>query len=365
MDSSSQLFQNPRNPEITFEQNFKFEKWFNEDGEIYNSSAPAIIKFDRTGKKVSEEWYTKKNTLHRVDGPAITEYNDDKTREVWCYDGTIHRTDDGPSIVNRLNGKVVSQYWNKDGKQHRINGPAVIEYYEDGNKKLEEWYIEGRLHRLDGPAQVKYENWNGIDNDKKKFEGWYKNGGKYRYIRYENGYKQYEFWGENDTLLHRVDGPACIYYNELGIKEREEWYQNGKCFRRGGPAVIKYHQNGKKMSEEWHNENGILHREQPSRDSPHFNKDPAFISYDENGVIKSQEWYYEGFCHRTNDEPAIIGYQNGFKIIELWKLNGKLHRLYKPALVKYYENGIVKCQQHYIEGILKYGTEYDTAYDSD
>jgi hypothetical protein len=60
----------------------------------------------------------------------------------------------------------------------------------------EHWFLDGDLHRIDGPARIWYN-----DNGLLKREEWFLDG-----------------------RLHRMDGPAAIYY---GVDTRKDWYING------------------------------------------------------------------------------------------------------------------------------------------
>jgi len=57
---------------------------------------------------------------------------------------------------------------------------------------------------------------------------------------YEDGSKNSEYWYQNGKL-HRLDGPAAIYYDNSSNKLSESWYQNGQLHRLDGPAVIDYY----------------------------------------------------------------------------------------------------------------------------
>jgi antitoxin component YwqK of YwqJK toxin-antitoxin module len=56
---------------------------------------------------------------------------------------------------------------------------------------------------------------------------------------YENGSIKEEYW-YLDNLLHRVDGPALIYYNPNGSLKEENWWLNNQLHRTDGPAIIWY-----------------------------------------------------------------------------------------------------------------------------
>jgi len=67
---------------------------------------------------------------------------------------------------------------------------------------------------------------------------------------YDTGNKLCEHWFQND-ILHRLDGPAVILYDENGYKSYERWYQNGKPHRLDGPALINYN-NGSVLYGIWY-----------------------------------------------------------------------------------------------------------------
>ena len=73
-------------------------------------------------------------------------------------------------------------------------------YYKNGNIKNEIWYTDNNIHRLDGPAVIFY----GKDGTIKK-----------------------EFW-YNDDALHRLCGPAIIWYNKDGNMQVEDWFIHNK-----------------------------------------------------------------------------------------------------------------------------------------
>jgi hypothetical protein len=70
--------------------------------------------------------------LHRVDGPAVYELNNEHYYE-----------------------------WFLNGRRHRVGGPALVQ--DDGNDVwTEEWFIHGVRHREDGPAIVIHKNETGL-----------------------------------------------------------------------------------------------------------------------------------------------------------------------------------------------------------
>ena len=144
------------------------------------------------------------------------------------------------------------------------------------------------------------------------------------------GKVNYEVWRDEVTKdLHRDnDLPALIWYFKNGSKKYEEWFNNGKLHRENDlPALINYYKNGSIQIEEWWI-NGLRSRDRE-------NDLPALIWYyntvdneivDNNGVIgnvEEEEWFKNGKYHRENDLPAIIHYhENGIVKYEEWFTNG-------------------------------------------
>jgi uncharacterized protein len=134
-----------------------------------------------------------------------------------------------------------------------------------------------------------------------------------RIIYYEKSY--YISYCNDNSELHREDGPANIHY-----------YKNGKVF------IESYYIKGKR-----HRENG-----------------PADIWYYENGNIKTEMYFINDLVHR-NDGPSIIHYyKNGSIHIEEYYIQNNKHRENGPAHVEYYENGNIKYEEYYKQDILLY-----------
>jgi hypothetical protein len=84
-------------------------------------------------------------TLHREDGPAVVEKNnqDEIMKEGWYRNGIIHN-DNGPAMVEKYDNKTLKvQKWYINGKNHKLDGPAVIWYNKDGTVYIERWCING------------------------------------------------------------------------------------------------------------------------------------------------------------------------------------------------------------------------------
>ena len=132
-------------------------KWY-KLGSLHRLTGPAIIRYDHTGKVVSQE-YRYNGAIHRTDGPAYITQN---TIEYYHH-GKLHHTG-GPARIT-ANAHEYRRY----GKLHREDGPAYIMFDTNGNILTEFWYLHGLKHRR-GPdpavTTVKngrpvYEYWRG------------------------------------------------------------------------------------------------------------------------------------------------------------------------------------------------------------
>jgi hypothetical protein len=112
--------------------------------------------------------------------------------------------------------------------------------------------------------------------------------------------------------LHSRNGPALIIGE--GDTRIERWYIHGIAHRVDGPAIHNHATDTKS----WYIE-GVLHREDG----------PALTVGVEGAADYEEYWYYEGVPHRTNG-PAATNNKTGTKE---WIVDGKLHRVGKPARV--------------------------------
>jgi hypothetical protein len=58
--------------------------------------------------------------------------------------------------LNSSNGSFRKEWFNELGEHHRVGGPAIIAYDENKLLHFEKFYINGYLHREDGPANIGY-----------------------------------------------------------------------------------------------------------------------------------------------------------------------------------------------------------------
>lgn len=81
--------------------------------------------------------------------------------------------------------------------------------------------------------------------------------------------------------------------------------------------------------------NGLKHR----------NLGPANIRYYDNGMIVNATYYKKNLKHRSkkDNQPAEFYYNPERTIItEVWLYKGFIHRLSKPAIIHYYDNGSIR-----------------------
>lgn len=136
-----------------------------------------------------------------------------------------------------------------NGLLHREDGPALINKYDN----IEVWALNGNTflcpEEMPTGLFMQYVKWQ--ENKKQKPEK--KKKLKYESKLFENG--KGKFWRNSKKQLHRIDGPAAIYKNNLGLIT-EDWCIEGKLHRINGPARIVQYYNYKKnyeldISEEW------------------------------------------------------------------------------------------------------------------
>lgn len=91
--------------------------------------------------------YYKKNTnlnlLHRdeEDGPAIIGLYCENTKWLNYFNNGVSHRDNGPCYTALTNDIVIFQSWRKQGELHRLDGPAMIDYEA---KTKQQWWIEGQ-----------------------------------------------------------------------------------------------------------------------------------------------------------------------------------------------------------------------------
>jgi len=122
---------------------------------------------------------------------------------------------------------------------------------------------------------------------------------------YSDGTKSNKF--DCSKMIHRLDGPAEIWYNKDGSIQSEEYVINNELHRDNGPAYIQYSKNGSICYEAYYT-NGEAHRLDG----------PAEIWYNKNKTIQSKEWWINGNIiqeKQFDSHPLVVKY----KISQLFK----------------------------------------------
>lgn len=92
----------------------------------------------------------------------------------------------------------------------------------------------------------------------------------------------------DNSKLHREDGPAIINYNSNGNILDEIYFINGLEHRSDGPAVIQYYtadEHKNKIKREVYYKNGLCHREDG----------PAEICYNISGKILISKYFFNSY----------------------------------------------------------------------
>jgi antitoxin component YwqK of YwqJK toxin-antitoxin module len=114
-------------------------QWHNEDG-------PAYIEYFNNGV-VRVKRYCLHDKMHRDGEPANFYYNmrGKLLMKEYFSNGIIHRNSlDGPAMIiySITDGIIFRELYHENGNLHRENGPASIEYQEDNI--IEKYYINGK-----------------------------------------------------------------------------------------------------------------------------------------------------------------------------------------------------------------------------
>lgn len=111
-------------------------------------------------------------------------------------------------------------------------------------------------------------------------------------IYYPDGRIATQTWHNDKNELHRLDGPAHIYWSyDDYILRYESWYINGQLHRDEGPAVMKF-KNEKCIGEKWYHNGGTILDEIL----------PGEIHYDDNGKIINMNWYWGDYIFRKTQK---------------------------------------------------------------
>ena len=221
----------------------------------------SMYKFFMLGQN-QLKWENVSFSVHRSNGSPADGF------KYTCASGEVRTCD-----VD-VNGNEIWQYYKPDRpfKARKYYTLTVSPPNSYPHTREYRWYTSNKsivdvLHRLDGPANIYYKL------DHRSQEGWYVNG-----------------------YVARDNGPARVEYYSNGQVSSETWFQNGSISRTDGPAIISYYPTGERMLEEWY-----------SSGNPHRKAGPAYSKWNLDGTLQSEMWYSSGHLHNKRG-PAKIEY---------------------------------------------------------
>lgn len=86
-----------------------------------------------------ESYFGFSDHFHRLDGPAITEWDE--------------------------NGQKICEKYIIDDLYHREDGPAILRWHPDGSIRYHGYFFEDELHREDGPARITWDAKGNIESE--------------------------------------------------------------------------------------------------------------------------------------------------------------------------------------------------------
>jgi len=136
-----------------------------------------------------------------------------------------------PVISYWYDGSVYTKkYYDPNKRLHRCGGPSVIQYYYHRmgvtNRPavfIKQYHRHGKLHKLKGPAEIWYRSDGNVHVEK-----FYKNGQLYEIVNYAGAgiVASRQFY--KSKLLHKIDGPVVIVYKNGKIVGREYYIKGIK-----------------------------------------------------------------------------------------------------------------------------------------
>lgn len=155
-----------------------------------------------------------------------------------------------------------------------------------------------------------------------------------------------EFKGDQTKIIQDNNSVICynpFVFDYLFVKSHnKQYYIYCNLFHRtDGPAIVEYDNNGDVKYEYYfqygkkHNENG-----------------PAYI-HRHDKIIRYEKWIINDKTHRLNKPAVLYYYDNGQLKFETYYEDGKCHRVNGPALIIYNKDGSVKSQNYFYHGVKK------------
>jgi antitoxin component YwqK of YwqJK toxin-antitoxin module len=119
--------------------------------------------------------------------------------------------------------------------------------------------------------------------------------------------------------------------------------------------IIDYYLNGKIRTETWYTKDEDLNNVAVLENIDDL---PSYICYnnDDNNSVYIKKWFVNGIAHRDNGPAVIKYYENGVINEETWIKNSKFHRDNNikgenlPSQITYYEDGKIKDKKWFKEG---------------
>lgn len=199
------------------------------------------------------------------------------------YGAPIEQADKDPTVARAKGLEIDDQpiEIKPDGTK-----PSSVGYWPNGRKRYERYVVDYNfqptddvenftvLHRVNGPALISWDQ-----NGQKRSETWAFNDVEHRtdgpsHTRwYQDGQKELErfnFKGEN----HRIGAPAITTWNPDGRKSSEHFFKNGKRHNAEGPAVIMWGRHGEKEDEAFYLDDVFFPKKDWERQVAKLNRPP-------------------------------------------------------------------------------------------
>ena len=110
------------------------EYWYQIPGKIHRTNSPAIIESRGENIVLYEIWYKNDKKFREINLPSTVSYHE--------FNKSIHSLHGLDEILDISHKKIKQlKYTNEEGEIHRTNGPAVIEYNEQGEVIFEKYYL--------------------------------------------------------------------------------------------------------------------------------------------------------------------------------------------------------------------------------
>jgi hypothetical protein len=100
----------------------------------------------------------------------------------------------------------------------------LVFVFANVGERVESWKLDGKFYRADGPSVIIY-----YLNGRPRIKAWTLNGNLSYYEVFRcGGSVLHRCWTDEQTRLHREDGPACIEYRASGSIRKKMWALDGR-----------------------------------------------------------------------------------------------------------------------------------------